>query len=186
MSQLTSLLAGHDLRSDGMATEVAELILENEELFDEILEGLGDQNPVVRGRSSDAIEKIARKRPDLVSPHLSNLIEIAKKDEVMMVRMHLAMVMGHILVTDVEIRDIFSVLKYLLNDKSVFTRSWTIVSLCILARKIPKYHKEIVEIIAPMKMDRSTAIRTKARKAIDVLLDEDALFPKGWIKSIHY
>jgi hypothetical protein len=186
MSQLLSLLAGHDLHSDGMATDVAELVLENEDLFDEILEGLGHQNPEIRGRSSDAIEKIARKRPDLVSPHLDHLIKIAKTDEVMMVRMHLAMVMGHLLVIDVNISVIFSILIYLLNDKSVFTRSWAIVSLCILARKFPRHHKEIVEIIAPMKMDKSTAIRTKARKAIDVLLGEDVPFPKGWIKSIHY
>lgn len=34
MNQLLQLLAGGDLRSDGMATEVAELVLDNDDLFD--------------------------------------------------------------------------------------------------------------------------------------------------------
>jgi HEAT repeat protein len=185
MNQLLHFLTGGDLRSDGMATEVAKLVLENDDLFDELLEGLMSSNPVIRGRTSDSIEKIARQNPDLIVNHLPDLINIAKSDDVMMVRMHLAMILGHILVCIVDSDEIFSTLKILLCDNSVFTRSWAIVSLCIMARIFPHFQKEIIEKIAPLKSDNSVAIRTKAVKAINVLLDVDAPFPKGWIKSIH-
>lgn len=185
MNPLLDLLSGSDLRSDGLATEVANLVLENEILIDELLEGLDNPDMVIRGRTADALEKITRKRPELVLHQLTKLIRLSREENPMIVKMHLAMIFGHILACDVKVEKIYATLQYLLNEKSVFTRSWVIVSLCILARKFPHLKKEVIDIITPLKRDRSIAIRTRANKALIVLLEDDTAFPKGWIKSIH-
>jgi len=185
MNQILSWLSGGDLRSDGMSEEAAEFILENPQLFDELFAGLKSANDVIRGRTADALEKVARVKPDLFIDRLSELINIARNDQIAMVKMHLAMIFGHLVVCDQKIEEIVSALLILLDDESAFTRSWSIVSLCIVGKKYPSKSENIFESIARYQTDSSIAIRTRVRKAIELLGNEDAQFPKGWVKSIH-
>ncbi|MCK4900330.1 MAG: hypothetical protein KAS38_16235, partial [Anaerolineales bacterium] len=62
---------------------------------------------------------------------------------------------------------------------------WAIVSLCIVARLYPVKADQIVNAIALLKTSGSVAIRSKVRNALPVLTNEQAPFPKGWIKSEH-
>ena len=73
----------------------------------------------------------------------------------------------------------------LLEDGSAFTRSWAITSLCILARRDPGKHAHIFKRIAHLEADPSTAVRTRARKALAALAQPGARLPQGWIKSRH-
>ena len=185
MNQILQWLSGGDLRSDGMSDEAAEFILENPQLMDELFDGLKSANDVIRGRTADALEKVARVKPDLFINRLPELINIAKNDQVAMVKMHLAMIFGHLVVCDEKIEEIVSILLDLLDDESAFTRSWSIVSLCIVGKKYPSKRKTIFESIARYQTDSSIAIRTRVRKAIELLGNEDAQFLKGWVKSTH-
>ena len=80
MNQILSWLAGGDLRSDGEASEVAAFVLANPQVFDDLLDGLTISDDVVRGRTADALEKVARSRPDLLNEHLDLLIQVAERD----------------------------------------------------------------------------------------------------------
>lgn len=185
MNQVLTWLSGGDLRSDGMANEVAEFVLQNPDAFEDLYAGLSETDDVVRGRSTDALEKVTRKRPDLTVEYLPQLINLSEVEKVPMVKMHLAMIFGHLAVYPDLAGQLLEALLYLLQDESVFTRSWAIVSLCILARKFPRECQTVIEAIVPLQTDQSIAIRTKARKAIDLLSDPRAEFPAGWIKSEH-
>ncbi|UCF59669.1 MAG: hypothetical protein JSV37_07820 [Anaerolineaceae bacterium] len=185
MGQILEWLSEGDLRSDGMSNEAADLVLKNPELFDDLFEGLSVSDDVVRGRTADALEKIARARPDLLIDRLPKLLQVAEGDHVAMVKMHLAMIFGHLAMYEERLLELVSILLDLLDDGSVFTRSWAVVSLCIIGRKYPEEGHHILERIEPILKDRSIAMRTKARKAVDLLTNKDATFPKGWIKSEH-
>jgi HEAT repeat protein len=184
-NQVLQWLSGGDLRSDGLSNEAAEFILENPVVFDDLFEGLKSPNDVIRGRTADAIEKVAREKPEILINRLSELVIIAKNDQVAMVKMHLAMTFGHLVACDEYIEEIESVLKFLLDDESVFTKSWAIASLCIIGKKYPSKRKPIFESIAKYHSNSSVAIRTRVRKAIELLGNDDAKFPNGWVKSIH-
>jgi hypothetical protein len=185
MNQILGWLSGGDLRSDGKSNEAADFILENPQLLDELFAGLNSSNDVIRGRTADALEKVAREKPDLFISRLPELINIANNDQVAMVKMHIAMLLGHLVVCDQKIEQIASALLRLLDDESAFTRSWSIVSLCIIGKKYPLKSKNIFERIARHQIDNSIAIRARVRKAIELLGNDDAKFPKGWIKSTH-
>jgi hypothetical protein len=185
MNPILDWLSGGDLRSDGLADEVVDVVLKNPQLFEEVYAGLDEADDVTRGRAADALEKISRIKPELVRGQLSQLIQIAKEDQVAMVRMHLAMIFGHLAIYEELVDDLCSVLLFMLDDKSVFAKSWAIVSLCIIARKYPEKCDVIVGEIASHQDSSSIAIRTRVRKAIEVLTDEGRSFPKGWIKSGH-
>ncbi len=182
-NHLLGMLAGGDLRSDGMSNEVVEIVLANEELFDDLYVGLRDSDDVVRGRAADALEKIARSRPELLVEHLPELIHIAKSDSVAMVRWHIAMILGYLTIYPDIVGEISAVLVDLLVDQSVFVKSWTIVSLSIVGRNYPEWKDEVIFAISGMQGDRSAAIRTKVKKALSLLADDELPYPPGWIKS---
>jgi HEAT repeat protein len=183
MNQLLQWLSGGDLRSDGASNEVVEFVLANRAAFVDLYEGLSAPDDVVRGHTADALEKIARSQPEWVEDHIPDLVEVACRDEVPMVRFHLAMTLGHLAIYQDHIDEISRALLDLLEDDSVFVKSWAIASLCIVGRLCPDRRETIVQRISALQSDESAAIRTRVRKALPVLTNERAVFPKGWIKS---
>ena len=183
MNQILEWLSGGDLRSDGLSNEVVDFVLNNIDVFDELFAGLSEPDDVVRGRTADALEKIARTRPEMFVRRLPELVEILMEDQLPMVRWHIAMTLGHLACYEDRVDEISVALLDLFNDPSVFVRSWAIVSLCIIGRKYPRMRGLIVEKVAPLQKDGSIAIRSRVRKALAILTDENVPFPTGWIKS---
>lgn len=182
MNELVSLLAGGDLRSDGRGDEVADEVTQNPALYPLLLEGLDEENDVVRGRTAHALERVSRTRPELLLPYLSQLIVLSFEDELPMVRWHLAMIFGNLSLFPGETDRLVEALYALLGDESVFVRSWAIASLCLIGRDYLARRGEIVGRIVPLAQDPSIAIRTRAKKALTVL-EDGAPFPAGWQKS---
>ncbi|MGD8455547.1 MAG: hypothetical protein PVF83_04110 [Anaerolineales bacterium] len=185
MNQILEWLSGRDIRSDGMANEAAAFVLSNPEVYPELYEGLSVEDDVIRSRASDALEKVARVKPELLKDKLPELIDIAKTESVPAVKLHLAMIFGHLAVYEAEKEELISILVHLLRDTSVFAKGWAITSLCILGRRYPEESQRILNEISSLQNDNSIAVRSKVRKAIVLLSDEDAPFVDGWIKSEH-
>jgi len=168
-----------------MANEAADFVLQNPDLFDELFAGLSDSDDVIRGRATDVLEKVARARPDLLVDRLGDLIVVVERDKLPMVRWHGAMILGHLACYEEVVDQVMPTLLGLLKDGSVFVRSWAIVSLCIIGRKYPGWNAQIVNQVVLLQADVSVAVRSKVRKAVNLLTDETVSFPKGWIKSKH-
>jgi HEAT repeat protein len=183
MARLVDWLTGGDLRSDGASNQVVQAVLQNEQLMADLAEGLSHEDERVRGRTMDAFEKIARTRPELVQPYLPQVLALLKSKHSMMTRMHAAKLLGDLALYAEEIPRMLPALLLMLEDPKTFTKSWTISSLCIIARKFPQYHQEIAERIRELENDPGAAIRTRVGKALRVLSDPNQPFPKGWIKS---
>ena len=183
MNTILDRLSGGDLRSDGAADQAAEAVLQHPALIGDLVTGLDSPEAVIRGRTADALEKIARSRPDLTIGHLPLLLSLLKEDTVPMVRMHLAMMLGHFTEYSEYVDTIIPALLQALDETRVFTKSWAIVSLCIYARNYPRYWEEIAKKIAELSTNPSKAIQTKVRYAMEVLSDDEIQFPKGWVRS---
>ena len=185
MNTLLEWLSNGDLTSDGQANEVAALVSENIALLPDLVEALGHSSDVVRAHAADALEKVARQHPQPVAQHLPELLQAAKDDLVSMVRWHMAMTLGHLAASPGHPGEIADTLLALLQDRSVFVQSWAISSLCILARLHPGHAPRITQAIADLSSSASAAVRTRVRKALTLLADPQAPFPKGWAKSPH-
>lgn len=184
MNEILGLLSGGDLRSDGRANEAADQVIENPTLILDLVAGLGEPDDVVRARAAHALERVSRSHPEMMRPYLGQLIEMAEKDAVPMVRWHLAMIFGNLAVFKEEAGSLTTALYHLLEDGSVFVQSWAIVSLCILGRRDRGRGEEILRRIKAHQNDRSTAIRSKVIKAIRLLEDEHVPMPAGWVKRV--
>jgi len=184
-NQILTWLSGGDLRSDGMANEAARVVLDNPAIIDDLVAGLSESDDVIRARTADALEKVAREMPDLLKVHLQQLIDLAGTEQVPAVKMHLAMIFGHLAVYEEMLEQLILVLYYLLEDESVFTRSWAIASLCIIGKKYPIENQRILNKLSQLQSDPSVAIRSRIAKAVVLLTNPEKEFPKGWIKSVH-
>ncbi|MFC1922055.1 hypothetical protein ACFLY4_02100 [Chloroflexota bacterium] len=183
MNEILVWLSGGDLRSDGLADEVSAAVLQNPALFDDLYAGLSESDDVIRGRTADALEKVSRQRPDLIAAHILELVDLSSSDQVPMVKMHLAMIFGHMALYEELIDILQSALLDLLEAESVFAKSWAIVSLCIIGRIYPQKSDRIVNRISQLQADSSIAIRSRAGKALNILTNPNVTFPQGWIKS---
>ncbi|MGD8864318.1 MAG: hypothetical protein PVI81_01880 [Anaerolineales bacterium] len=183
MSSILDWLRGGDLRSDGAANSVVDAVGNDLTLIPELMYGLSDESDVVRGRAADALEKVARNHPEALLPHLEEITREMNQSQVPMVKWHLAMLLGHLIPLGEKLDTICTALINRLADDSVFTVSWSIVSLCILARSNPAYSQTALRSIRALNSHPSKAVRAKVRYAIPLLTNPTTKFPSGWVKS---
>ena len=90
-------LQGGDRRSIGKADEVVDHVLGSLPLFEELINGLFADDPVIRMRTADAVEKITLIKPDLLHPHKKKLIRLAGDTEQQEVRWHMAQILPRLI-----------------------------------------------------------------------------------------
>jgi HEAT repeat protein len=179
LNELLKMLSGGSLISDGRANEAADRVLANPQLFDQLVEGLSEPESVIRARTAHALEKISRTHPEMVESLLPKFIEMATHDPVPMVRWHIAMIFGNLQLPAESVDDVIPVLFRMLEDSSVFVKSWALVSLTVLGRQHGSMRKVIADHIQPLLNDRSVAIRSKAIKAVKILENDGEPIPAG-------
>ncbi len=183
MNDLLVGLAGGDLRSDGDADIVADEVIRAPLLFPQLLQGLDVSDDVIRGRTAHALERVSRSLPELVHPHLAQLLAAAREDPLPIVRWHIAMTFANLAIFEETADKLVAALINLLIDDSVFVKSWAISSLTIFARQYSTWTDDIADKIVPLQGDDSVAVRNRAFKALRVLQDESAELPAGWVKT---
>lgn len=183
MNQILQQLTGGDLRSDGLASEVASVVRDHPELVDDLLKGLDASDDVVRARTADALEKLTRDKPEYLLTEISHLIQLAQRDRIPMVRWHAAMSLTNLLALNQQVNQIATTLLGLLQDKSPFVKSWAIAGLCVLGRRYPRKQKRILERLTHLQQDPSIAIRHRTATAIRLLINPQLSLPAGWLKS---
>ncbi len=88
-ASIRTVLAGGDRRSIGNAHALAATIADDPHLFDACVQAMSDDDPVVRMRAADAVEKASRSRPALLAPHKAALLGAISKINQHEVRWHL-------------------------------------------------------------------------------------------------
>jgi hypothetical protein len=78
-----------------------------------------------------------------------------------------------------EKNEIISTLFYLLKDKSVFVKTWSISSLTILAMENKDKKDAITTRIKELEKNKSAAVKNRVSKALDVLENDKPLPPVG-------
>jgi vesicle coat complex subunit len=185
MSDIARWLMDGDLRSDGMANEVAERVLQDIRLLPSLMDGLASADAPTRGHAADALEKIARERPKEIAPYLGFLLKALGRDQVAMVRWHVAMILGYFSSDRTLVRRVAPALLRATRDRSVFCQSWAVTSLCLIARQHPEWIGRIAQAISPLLRSSSSALRSRSRRALALITDASVPLPSGWVKARH-
>jgi len=183
MNGLLERLKGGDLRSDGSADEVADMVLRNPALLGELAEGFDAYDGVVRAQTAHALEKISRTHSEMLAHLKSRLVNLALEDDIPMVRWHLAMIFGNLRLREKENNTITETLFTLLGDESDFVKCWAVTSLAIIGKRVEKKRNAIVKELKRLRKGQSRAVMTRVNKAIKVCENEDEKIPAGWMKD---
>ncbi len=171
MSNILQKLKGGDLRSIGRSEEVVQDILQNPDLFSEVFEGMLNDDPIVRMRSADAVEKVSLKHPEYLHPYKRVLIEEIAKIEQQEVKWHVAQMLPRLNLNSKERPVVFDILLKYLDDRSRIVKTFSMQALADLAEKDITLRPKVIQILEDLIRTGSPAMKSRGKKLITKLLN---------------
>jgi len=95
-------LKGGDLRSIGKADEITKQIGNDQKLFDEVFQGIFNEDKLIKMRSADVVEKVLRKYPLLLKKHKGKILKHLNNFEQQEVKWHVALMLSCLELTKAE------------------------------------------------------------------------------------
>jgi HEAT repeat protein len=166
MNALIEMLAGGDRRSIGRSEQVVSAVLADETLFPDLFRGLYSEDPVVRMRAADALEKITARRPELLQPYQAELIERARQADQQELRWHAAQMLPRLELGSYERRQVIEILMGYLNDKSSIVKTFTMQALADLAEQDAGLRDEVINILQDLTQNGTPAMQSRGRKLL--------------------
>jgi hypothetical protein len=162
-------LEGGDRRSIGRVDEVIAQVLNDPSLFDALFDGMLGDDPVVRMRSADAVEKISAKRPHLIQAYKSRLVQEVAQSEQQEVRWHVAQMLPRLDLNQEEHKTAAEILLHYLDDDSKIVKTFSMQALAELAQRDPSLHPRIVPLLEELTQSGSAAMKSRGRKLLQML-----------------
>lgn len=165
-NKLTSWLKGTDRRSIGRSNDVAALVLRQPRRFPELMGFLWNDDPVLRMRAADAVEKISSQKPGLLEPFKAELLGLLFEAEQQELRWHLAQMIPRLPLTRTERQRAAEGLRRYLRDTSSIVKTFALQGLTELAEADPSLLPEIRGILEAAERAGTPAMRARARKLL--------------------
>jgi len=169
MANILSRLRGGDRRSIGKVNEVVAAVRKKPDLFKDLVNGLFDENPVVRMRAADAMEKISLDNPQSLQPFKTELIRLAQQTQQQELRWHTAQMIPRLKLTPKERATVTDILFDYLNDKSKIVVTFAIQALSDLALTKGDASARVIRAIEKLTRTGSPAIQSRGKKLLPKL-----------------
>jgi HEAT repeat protein len=172
VQSIREMLSGGDLRSIGKVPVVLGALEKNPERMNELVRCLENEDPVVRSRAADALEKFTVERPRLLTPFKEALLREAAGSTQQEVRWHIAQMLPRLPLTPRQIREVFSLLRSYLRDRSVIVQACALQAMFELAHKDPSLRGSARELVEASCRTGAPALRARGRKLLSMLKEE--------------
>jgi len=165
-SDLRQKLSGGDRRSIGKSEEVVSEVLADARLFGALFDCMLADDPLVRMRAADAVEKITLLRPDFLKPFKSKLITRVAKIDQQEVRWHVAQLVSRLELSRSERKTVHDFLQEYLNDKSSIVRTFAMQALADLATQDAGLKRGIVKQLERLTKEGTPAMQSRGKKLL--------------------
>ena len=166
MANILSKLRGGDRRSIGKVSEVVATVQKKPDLFKDLVTGLFDEDPVVRMRAADAMEKISLDNPQSLQPFKTELIRLAQQTQQQELRWHTAQMIPRLKLTSKETATVTDIFFEYLNDKSKIVVTFAMQALSDLALKRAEASARVIRAIEKLSRTGSPAIQSRGKKLL--------------------
>lgn len=156
-------LKGGDRRSIGAANAVADLARKDRRTFDNLAAGLDHENPLVRMRSADALEKASAVHPDWLSAHKRTLLT-AMRCEQPEVRWHIAQMAPRLRWRPQQRTRVVSWLVGCLEDESLIVRASALTALAEMTAGDTALKGKLRRLLVQTLASPIPSMRARARK----------------------
>lgn len=170
MHPLLQKLSGGDRRSIGRSEEVVSDICQQPALFAVLIEGVNTDDPVIRMRASDAMEKISRVHPEFLLPYKKRLMDLAAAATQKEVRWHLAQMLPRLPLNHWENAAIVDLLASYLNDDSRIVKTFVMQAMADIAAVDEQLRPALLAKLQALTDSGTPAMRARGRKLITQLL----------------
>jgi len=170
MGKILKKLTGGDLRSIGKADEVVQYILKNPSLFGEVFGGMLSDDPIIRMRSADAVEKVTLKHPEYLQSLKTRLINEVAEIKQQEVRWHVAQMFSRLEIDDKERDRIIEILlSYIDTSESKIVKTFSMQTLADFAERDETIRPQIIKILKNLADRGSPAMKNRGEKLINTL-----------------
>ncbi|MGH3900191.1 MAG: hypothetical protein ACRDTA_18505 [Pseudonocardiaceae bacterium] len=171
---LLAQLAGTDRRSVGRSNEVADQVLASPKLFKQLIDGMIDDDPVIRMRCADAAEKVTAERPELLSRYRDRLLGELARIPQQEVKWHVAQMIPRLRLDAARRCRAVEVLRGYLQDDSRIVQVSALQALTDLAREHgDELTPEITTLLHDSARNGVPSVRARARKLLKKLDPSD-------------
>lgn len=164
MTQVLEKLIEGDLRSIGKSPEVVELVLKDPTLFEELLYGMIHEDPGVRMRASDAVEKITRIHPEYLKEQNDFFIDKVLTQTQQEVRWHAAQMVARFDFDNLELNRVIEFLFRFLEDDSKIVQVNSLQALVDLAESNQELFPKALRVLEEKIETGSPAVKNRAQK----------------------
>ena len=172
MGNVLSLLRGGDRRSIGDVQQVVATVLDDPSLFDLLFGGISGDDPVVRMRAADAVEKITADHPEYLGPYKERLLSQVAEIDQQEVRWHVAQMLPRLELSAQEREVAVEILLAYLEDGSKIVKTFSMQALADLAEQDAILRPQVVELLEALVQTGSPAMKSRGRKLLQNLHDE--------------
>lgn len=166
MNDLLKKLAGGDRRSIGRSDEVVAEVLASPAQFPLIFEGLLNDDPLIRMRAADAVEKITARHPGYLQPYKNQLITQVARINQQEVRWHVAQMLPRLEWSEAERAQVVEILLAYLNDASSIVKTFAMQALADLAEQDDRLRPQVIPLLEELTQTGSPAMQSRGRKLL--------------------
>ncbi len=135
MNEIRDKLSGPDRRSIGQSDQVVAQILAEPNQFGPVFDGMLSNDPVMRMRCADVIEKVTQQHPEYLIPYKDRLIYVISQIDQHEVRWHVAQMFPRLFLTPDERRLVVKILSSYLEDQSKIVKTLSMQALADIAEQ---------------------------------------------------
>lgn len=165
------LTAGGKSNSLGRANEVIAIVFGDKSRLNELYDCMYHDDPWVRMRAADSIEKICRSRPQWIEPYLDQLMRDFLASTQPSIRWHLAQIFAEVTLQPEQKKTVVKWLKGLLaspdTDWIVAANAMEALVQLTLTGAVPT--SEAIPLLEIQRLHKSNAVKKRAEKLLGKL-----------------
>ncbi|MBP2654713.1 MAG: hypothetical protein H6Q73_2282 [Firmicutes bacterium] len=170
METIVSRLSGGDLRSIGEVEEIVAAIIKDASLFADVFQAMSAEDPVVRMRAADAIEKVTRKEPQYLQPVKQQLLREVSQVAQQEVQWHVAQMLPRLALEPKEASEVIKLLEsWLKSSKSKIVQVNSLQAMVDIAAKHTEYQTLVFQKLGEVIESGSPALQSRGKKLMKLL-----------------
>ena len=147
---------------------MAALASHDKKTFRKLVKALWDEDPLIRMRAADAVEKASaqnkdNKNKDLLQPFKRELLGLLAEATQQELRWHLAQMIPRLELTRQERSRAAEVLRVYLDDRSSIVKTWALNALAELVMQDDSLGPEVIELLRHAVRSGTPAMRARAK-----------------------